>query len=62
MLALMLSGTEQSTAAERKISCLILFLIIINDNKYQMRKSQKVPELALPCFDFYATYRDEKYL
>lgn len=26
-----------------------------------MWKSQKVPEFAVPCFDFYGTSRSEKY-
>lgn len=34
--------------------------MFINENKYQMWKSQKVLELAVPCFDFYGTPRDEK--
>lgn len=51
MLALMLSGTEQSTAAEREKSlALILFLIFINDNNYQKSKSQEVPELGSSLF------------
>ena len=62
MLALMLSGTEQSTAAEREKSlALILFLIFLNDNNYQKSKSQEVPALEVPCFHMYATSRDEKY-
>lgn len=38
-----------------------IFLTFINDNKYQMWKSQKVPEFAVPCFDFYGTSRSKKY-
>ena len=62
MLALMLSGTEQSTAAEREKSlALILFLIFLNDNNYQKSKLQEVPALEVTCFHMYATSRDEKY-
>ena len=39
----------------------MMFLIFTNDNKYRIWKSQKAPELAVPCFDFYGTPRDEKY-
>lgn len=36
MLALMLTGIEQSTAAEReKFCCLIIFLVFTNENKHQ---------------------------
>ena len=59
MLALMLSGTEQSTAAEtEKSAVLILLLIFTNDNIYEKWKSQKFQNLKFLVLIF---SRDEKY-